>query len=350
MYPKRNSKMVFVGSVAVGGGSPVSVQSMTKVPTSNWKDVVAQIHSYEEAGCQIVRVTSNTPEAADALKKIKNEIHIPLVADIHFDHKLALAAIDAGVDKIRLNPGNISKEEKIRDVLNKANDSGIPIRIGINAGSLEKDVLRKYHYPTAQGMVDSAMRQVEICDKYNFQNLILALKSSDVMMMIEANRMIARMTNFPLHLGVTEAGPHSSGILKSAIGIGTLLAEGIGDTIRVSLTDSGEEEIKAGFGILKSLNLGTYGPNIISCPTCGRLEVDLIPIVRKVEKALEKVKKPVKVALMGCLVNGPGESKDADIGISCGSNYAVLYVKGKSLGKIREEDIEKRVLEEVEKF
>ncbi len=342
--------MVFVGSVAVGGGSPVSVQSMTKVPTSNWKDVVAQIHSYEEAGCQIVRVTSNTPEAADALKKIKNEIHIPLVADIHFDHKLALAAIDAGVDKIRLNPGNISKEEKIRDVLNKANDSGIPIRIGINAGSLEKDVLRKYHYPTAQGMVDSAMRQVEICDKYNFQNLILALKSSDVMMMIEANRMIARMTNFPLHLGVTEAGPHSSGILKSAIGIGTLLAEGIGDTIRVSLTDSGEEEIKAGFGILKSLNLGTYGPNIISCPTCGRLEVDLIPIVRKVEKALEKVKKPVKVALMGCLVNGPGESKDADIGISCGSNYAVLYVKGKSLGKIREEDIEKRVLEEVEKF
>ncbi len=336
MYPKRNSRVVSVGSVAVGGGSPVSVQSMTKVPTSNWEDVVAQIHSYEEAGCQIVRVTSNTPEAADALKYIKNEIHIPLVADIHFDHKLALAAIDAGVDKIRLNPGNIGKEEKIRDVLNKANDSGIPIRIGINAGSLEKDILRKYHYPTAQGMVDSALRQVEICDKYNFQNLILALKSSDVMMMIEANRMIAQRTDFPLHLGVTEAGPHASGILKSAIGIGTLLAEGIGDTIRVSLTDSGEEEIKAGFGILKSLNLGTYGPNIISCPTCGRLEVDLIPIVMKVEKALEKVKKPVKVALMGCLVNGPGESRDADIGISCGKNYAVLYVKGKSLGKINE--------------
>lgn len=347
---RRKSRVVYIRDIPIGGFNPITVQSMTKTPTSNYPKVIEEIKEYEKAGCDMVRMTVNHEDAVSVIDKIKKEISIPLIADIHFDYRLALAAIEKGIDKIRINPGNIGKEEKIRDVLKKADDYGVPIRIGINAGSLEKDILRKYEYPTSDGMVESALRQIEICDKYNFKNVIMALKSSDVMMMIEANRKFVELSDIPLHLGVTEAGPLSTGIIKSSIGIGTLLSEGVGDTIRVSLTDSGVEEIHTGFKILKSLNLGGYGPNIVSCPTCGRLEVDLIPIVKKIEKAVEGSKKPLKIALMGCLVNGPGESKDADIGISCGKEYAVLYIKGESQGKIKENEIIKRLMEEIEKF
>ncbi|MCS6984662.1 MAG: flavodoxin-dependent (E)-4-hydroxy-3-methylbut-2-enyl-diphosphate synthase [Leptospiraceae bacterium] len=347
VIPRRKSRTVWVGKVPVGYPHPIPVQSMTKTKTADWKATVEQIRKYEEAGCQIVRVTANSEEAALALKKIKENISIPLVADIHFQHKLAIMAIEAGVDKIRINPGNIGNEAKIAEVLKRAKDAGIPIRIGVNAGSLEKDLLRKYGYPTAEAMVESAIRHVEICHKYDFHDIVISLKSSDVYMMIEAYRKMAKLVDYPFHLGVTEAGTTFQGTIKSAIGIGTLLAEGIGDTIRVSLTDDGVEEIRVGREILRSLGLVSYGVTLVSCPTCGRLEVDLFKIAREVEEAVKNIRTPLKVAVMGCLVNGPGEAKDADIGISAGRESAILYVKGESRGKIEEKDIIPRLLEEI---
>ncbi|HNE20405.1 MAG TPA: flavodoxin-dependent (E)-4-hydroxy-3-methylbut-2-enyl-diphosphate synthase, partial [Turneriella sp.] len=280
-------------------------------------------------------------------KKIKENIHIPLVADIHFQHKLALIAIKSGVDKIRINPGNIGNKDKVSEVLRACKDNGIPIRIGVNAGSLEKDILRKHGYPTSDGMVESALRHIEICNEHNFEDVIVSLKSSDVFMMMEAYRKLAKITDYPLHLGVTEAGTSWQGTIKSSIGIGGLLAEGIGDTIRVSLTTDGTEEIKVGREILRSLGLTSFGVTLVSCPTCGRLEVDLFRIAKEVEEAVAHIKTPLKVAVMGCLVNGPGESKEADIGISAGAGSAILYVKGESKGKIAEAEIVPRLLEEI---
>lgn len=345
---RRKTRTVAIGGVKVGSEHPVSVQSMVKAKTADVKTVVEQIHMYEEAGCQIVRVTANSEQAAKALQQIKQNINIPLVADIHFDYRLALIAVESGVDKIRINPGNIGREEKIKDVLNACKDSGIPIRIGVNAGSLEKDILREYGYPTSKGMVKSALRHLEICDRYGFNDIIISLKSSDVLMMIEAYRQLAGQCDYPFHLGVTEAGTAFQGTVKSATGIGALLSEGIGDTIRVSLTDHGVEEIKTGREILRSLGLASGGVTLVSCPTCGRLEVDLFKIAAEVEKAVAHIKTPLKVAVMGCLVNGPGEAKDADIGISSGRDSAVLYVKGESKGKITEAEIVPRLLQEIE--
>ncbi|HRP70560.1 MAG TPA: flavodoxin-dependent (E)-4-hydroxy-3-methylbut-2-enyl-diphosphate synthase [Turneriella sp.] len=345
--PRRKTRTVMVGDVPVGSGHPVPVQSMTKIKTADWKGTVEQILRYEEAGCQIVRCTANNEEAAEALKKIKENIHIPLVADIHFRHKLALIALKSGVDKIRINPGNIGSKEKVAEVLEACKDRNVPIRIGVNAGSLEKDILKKVGYPTSDGMVESALRHLEICDEHNFNNIIISLKSSDVYMMMEAYRKLAKMCDYPFHLGVTEAGTSWQGTIKSSIGIGGLLAEGIGDTIRVSLTTDGVEEIKVGREILRSLGLVSFGVTLVSCPTCGRLEVDLFRIAKEVEEAVAHIKTPLKVAVMGCLVNGPGESKGADIGISSGSGSAVLYVKGESKGKIDESEIVPRLLEEI---
>ncbi len=347
---RRQTRTVNVGGIPIGSSNPVVIQSMTKIATTQIKETIEQILKYEEAGCQIVRVTANTEEAAHALREIKQIINIPLVADIHFNYKLALIAIENNVDKIRINPGNIGKEEKIRHVLNACKEKNIPIRIGVNAGSLEKDILRKYGYPTSDGMVDSAMRHIRICEENNFDDLIISLKSSDVFMMIDAYRKLAKICDYPFHLGVTEAGTSFQGTIKSSIGIGTLLSEGIGDTIRVSLTADGTEEIKVGREILRSLGLTNYGVTLISCPTCGRLEVDLFKIATKIEKAVAHIKTPLKVAIMGCLVNGPGEAKDSDIGISAGRESAILYVKGESKGKITEAEIIPRLLKEIKLF
>ena len=344
---RRKTKVVNVRDVPVGGSHPIAVQSMTKVATTDVKTTLEQIHKYTSVGCQIVRVTCNTEEAAKALKEIKSNITIPLVADIHFQHKLALMAVDSGVDKIRINPGNIGNRDKIKEVLVACKQNSIPIRIGVNAGSLEKDILRQYGYPTADAMVDSAMRHIQICEDNNFDNIIISLKSSDVYMMIEAYRRLAKLCDYPFHLGVTEAGTPFQGTIKSSIGIGTLLAEGIGDTIRVSLTSDGEEEVRVGREILRSLGLVNFGVTLVSCPTCGRLEVDLVKIANTIEKELAHVTKPLKVAVMGCLVNGPGEAKGADIGVSAGKGSAILYVKGVSKGKIEEAEIVPRLLEEI---
>ena len=347
---RRKSKVVMVGDVAVGGDNPISVQSMTTSKTEDADATIKQIHELEEAGCQIVRVTVPNLEAAQALTKIKKSISIPLVADIHFDYKMALIAIDAGIDKIRINPGNIGKEERIAKVLAACKSASIPIRIGVNSGSLEKHILDKYKFPTADGMVESARHHLSICKKYDFDDVIVALKSSSVPMMISAYRKFATEFDKPIHLGVTEAGPRYSGTIKSSIGIGTLLAEGIGDTIRVSLTDNPVQEVKVGFEILKSLGLVSRGITLVSCPTCGRLQVDLFKIIETIEPQLEKITKPLKVAVMGCAVNGPGEASDSDIGIACGKDDALFYIKGKKAGKVPEKDIVPTLLKYIDEF
>lgn len=344
---RRITRTVRVGDLSIGSGHAIPVQSMTKTKTADWQSTIDQIHEYEKAGCQIVRVTANSEEAARALKKIKENISIPLVADIHFQHKLALIAVESGVDKIRINPGNIGNKEKISEVLKACKDRNIPIRIGVNAGSLEKDILRKHNFPTADAMVESALRHIEICEGVNFNDIIISLKSSDVPMMIAAYRKLAKLCDYPFHLGVTEAGTLFQGTIKSSIGIGSLLSEGIGDTIRVSLTDHGREEIKVGAEILRSLGLTSFGVTLVSCPTCGRLEVNLFKIANEIEEAVRHIRTPLKVAVMGCLVNGPGEAKDADIGISAGKESAILYVKGESKGKITEKEIIPRLLQEI---
>jgi (E)-4-hydroxy-3-methylbut-2-enyl-diphosphate synthase len=303
-----------------------------------------------EAGCDIIRCTVKSQKAAIALTEIRKECPIPLVADIHFDYRLALKAIEAGVDKVRINPGNIGDERKIALVLDACKDKKIPIRIGVNAGSLEDDIIKKTKFPTAEGMVQSALRHIQICEKHNFTDLIISLKSSHTAMMIEAYRELALLNDYPLHLGVTEAGTFFSGTIKSAIGIGTLLAEGIGDTIRVSLTDEPEEEIKVGREILKSLGLSALGVTLVSCPTCGRLEVDLFKIVKEIEKKVSHLKSNIRLAVMGCVVNGPGEAMDSDLGVACTKGRAFLYVKGKKIATIRENEIIPRLLLEIDRL
>lgn len=350
MIKRRKSRKVFVGGIAIGGDAPISVQTMTKTKTSDIEATVRQIKEAEEAGCDIIRVTVNNKEAAEAIGEIVKRSNIPIVADIHFNHIFALKAIDAGVSKVRINPGNIGSEERIKEVLMKAKERKIPIRIGVNSGSLEQDILEKHGYPTAEALFESAMRHAQICEKYNFEDIVISVKSTDVRLMIEAYRLIAERTDYPLHLGVTEAGTTRVGTIKSAVGIGTLLAEGIGDTIRVSLTDDPVKEVEVGKEILRSLGLASRNVEIIACPTCGRLEVDLFAITNKLEAAVKDIKKPIKVALLGCVVNGPGEASEADIGIAAGKGVALLYRKGEVVRKIKEEEIVDVLLEEIKNF
>jgi (E)-4-hydroxy-3-methylbut-2-enyl-diphosphate synthase len=347
---RRQTRQVNVGGVLVGGGAPISVQTMTKTKTADVKATVKQIIEAAEAGCDIIRVTVNDKEAADAMPKIVMKSPIPVVADIHFNHVFALKAIEAGVAKVRLNPGNIGSKDRIREVLSAAQAKGIPIRIGVNSGSLEEDILNKHGYSTAEALFESAMRHVEICDEFDFRDVIVSVKSTDVKLMIEAYRLIAQRTDIPLHLGVTEAGTAKIGTIKSAVGIGTLLAEGIGDTIRVSLTDDIVKEIEVGKEILRSLSLASRNVELIACPTCGRLEVDLFSIMQQLEEKLAGKKKPIKIAVLGCVVNGPGEASEADIGIAAGKGVGILYRRGEMIKKIKEENIVETILEEVRKF
>ncbi len=347
---RRSTRQVVVGTIKIGGDAPISVQTMTKTKTDDIAGTVGQIKTAAEAGVDIVRVTVNDKEAADAMAEIVRQSPVPIVADIHFNHIFALKAVEAGVAKVRINPGNIGTKDRIRQVLTACKDRGIPIRIGVNSGSLEEDILEKHGYPTAEALFESAMRHVGICDEFNFKDVVISVKSTDVKLMIEAYRLVAQRTDIPLHLGVTEAGTTRIGTIKSSVGIGTLLAEGIGDTIRVSLTDDPVKEVEVGKEILRSLSLASRNIELIACPTCGRLEVDLFGIMAQLEEKLAGVKKPVKIAVLGCVVNGPGEASEADIGIAAGKGVAILYRKGEVVKRVKEEDIVSTVLEEVERF
>lgn len=350
LYPRRKTRKVWAKDVPIGGDAPVSVQTMTKTKTADVKATVDQIKRCEDAGVDIVRVTVNTKEAAEAIGEIVKQVKVPIVSDIHFNYTYALKAIEAGVAICRLNPGNIGKEERIRKVLEKAKERQIPIRIGVNSGSLEKDILEKYGYPTDQALFESAMRHVEIAAKYNFHDVIVSLKSTSVPLMISANRLFASKTDIPIHLGVTEAGTFKVGTIKSSIGIGTMLAEGIGDTIRVSLTDEPEKEVEVGKEILKSLDLKQRSVEIIACPTCGRLDVDLFSIVNELEEKTKNINKPVKVSVLGCAVNGPGEAADADLGIAAAKGKGMLFKNGESMGYVKEEEIVDRLYQEILDF
>ncbi len=349
-FRRRKTRRVMVGDVPVGGDAPISVQTMTKTKTADAKATIAQIERCAEAGVDVVRVTVNDKHASAAMAEIVANSPVPIVSDIHFNHIFALQALEAGVAKVRINPGNIGKVERIHEVLAAAKERGVPIRIGVNSGSLEKDILEKHGYPTPEALFESAMRHAEICDDANFEDVIISVKSTDVRLMIEAYRLLAQRTDYPLHLGVTEAGTQKVGTIKSAVGIGTLLAEGIGDTIRVSLTDEPEREVEVGKEILRSLGLASRSVEIIACPTCGRLEVDLFKITAQLEEALQGIKKPVKIALLGCVVNGPGEASEADIGIAAGKGVGILYRKGEVVRRIKEEEIVSTIVAEVEAF
>lgn len=344
----RESKVIKVGNILIGGENDVIIQSMTNTPTTDVEKTVNQIKKLQEEGCQLVRVTVNTEEAAKKIKEIKEKIDIPLVADIHFDYRLALLAIENGIDKLRINPGNIGSDEKVEIVVKKAMEKGVPIRIGVNSGSLEKTILEKYGKPTSDAMVESALYHMRLLEKFNFTDIIISLKSSNVKMMVEAYRKLAKLCNYPLHLGVTEAGTAFQGTVKSAIGIGSLLVDGIGDTIRVSLTEDPVEEIKVAKEILKVLGLKEVGVEIVSCPTCGRTEIDLIGLAHQVEKEFEKVDKKIKIAVMGCVVNGPGEAKEADYGVAGGKGVGVLFKKGEVIKKVDEGDILKELKKLIE--
>jgi len=339
MIKRKKTQKVWVGNVPIGGGAPISVQSMTKTDTRDVSATTRQIKRLEKAGCEIIRVAVPDMEAASVLSKIKKGIKIPLVADIHFDYRLALKAIEAGVDKLRINPGNIGAEWKVKEIVKSAKERRIPIRIGVNAGSLPRDLLAKYKKASPPALVEAALRQVRILEDLDFEDIVISLKAFDVPTTVEAYQLISKKTNYPLHLGITEAGLPLLGSVRSALGIGLLLAEGIGDTIRVSLTGDPVEEVKVGYEILKSLNLREHGPTIISCPTCGRCEIDLISLTKKVERKLKNIHAPLKIAVMGCVVNGPGEARDADVGIAGGKGYGLLFRKGKEVGKVKEKDL-----------
>ena len=347
---RKKTHVVRIGSVPVGGSSPVAIQSMTKTKTKDIAQTVNQIKILEGAGCDIIRCAVPDMESVSALREIKEKIRIPLVADIHFNYELALGSIEAGADKIRINPGNIGSEKKVQAIIKKAKENDIAIRIGVNSGSLEKDILERYGSPCVEALIDSAERNVRFFESEGFSKIVLSIKSSDVPTMISVYREISDKIDYPLHLGVTEAGPPFRGVIKSSVGIGTLLMEGIGDTIRVSLTGDPEKEVEAAKLILKSAGLYERGIDIISCPTCGRLETDLLKIVSEVEKRVNNVDKKLKVAIMGCVVNGPGEAKEADVGVACGKGTALLFRKGEVVEKIREEEIIGRLSLEIEKW
>lgn len=344
------TRQVHVGPVAIGGGAPVSIQSMCNTPTENVDATVAQILRLEQAGCDIVRVAVPTREAAMAIPAIKSRIHIPLVADIHFDYKLALLCIDGGVDKIRINPGNIGSPDRVRAVVDGCRERGIPIRVGVNGGSLEKDILRKYGGVTAEALAESALGHVRLLEDCGFRDVCISVKCSHVPVNMAAYRLLHERTDYPLHLGVTEAGTPDMGVLKSAIGIGGLLCQGIGDTLRVSLTADPVEEVVAAKRILQAIGLRRSGPDLIACPTCGRTKYDMLSIAREVERRLEGCTKPITVAVMGCVVNGPGEASAADVGIAGGDGEGLLFAKGKILRKLPQDKLVDALMEEIDKL
>ena len=336
---RQNTKEIRIGDVVIGGNHPVAIQSMTNTKTEDIKGTVEQIHRLEAAGCEIVRCTAPTLEAAEALREIKKNIQIPLVADIHFDYRMAIAAMENGADKIRINPGNIGGEERLRAVVDKAKEREIPIRVGVNSGSLEKTLLEKYGAVTAEGIVESALDKVRMIEEMEYDNLVVSIKSSDVMMCVKAHELIAEQCPYPLHVGITEAGTVYSGNIKSSIGLGIILYEGIGNTIRVSLTGDPAEEIRSAKLILKTLGLRKGGIEVVSCPTCGRTKIDLIGLANQVEKMVQEFPLDLKVAVMGCVVNGPGEAREADIGIAGGKGEGLLIKKGEVVKKVKEEEL-----------
>lgn len=336
---RQKTREVRIGNVVIGGECPVAIQSMTNTKTEDVNSTVEQILRLEAAGCEIVRCTVPTQEAAEALREIKKKIHIPLVADIHFDYRMAIAAIENGADKIRINPGNIGSEERLRAVVEKAREYEVPIRVGVNSGSLEKTLLEKYGGVTAEGIVESALDKVRMIEDMEYDNLVVSIKSSDVMMCVKAHEMIAKKCPYPLHVGITEAGTVYSGNIKSSVGLGIILYEGIGNTIRVSLTGDPVEEIRSAKLILKALGLRKGGVEVVSCPTCGRTQIDLIGLANQVEAMVQEFPLDIKVAVMGCVVNGPGEAKEADIGIAGGKGEGLLIKKGEIVKKVKEEEL-----------
>lgn len=346
MY-REHTKVIQIGDRKIGGGNPVLIQSMTNTRTEDVEATVRQILALEAAGCEIIRCTVPTQEAAEAIGEIKKQIHIPLVADIHFDYKMAIAAMENGADKIRINPGNIGGLEKIKAVVDVAKARKIPIRVGVNSGSLEKELVEKYNGVTAQGLVESALDKVKIIEDLGYDNLVISIKSSDVMMCVKAHELLAEQTNYPLHVGITEAGTVYSGNIKSAVGLGIILYEGIGDTIRVSLTGDPLEEIKSAKRILKTLNLRKGGVEVVSCPTCGRTKIDLIGLANQVETMVQEFPLDIKVAVMGCVVNGPGEAREADIGIAGGKGEGLLIKKGEIVKKVPEDQLLEVLREEL---
>jgi len=346
---RRKTKMVMAGGVPIGGGSPVTVQSMLCAPAHDFEANLAQAKRLRDAGCSIIRVAIPDKETVPLIPKLK-ELGMPVVADIHFDYRLAIESVAAGADKIRINPGNIGGEDRVKAVADACKLKGVPIRVGVNSGSIERDILAKYGKPTPQSMCESAMRHVKLLNKYDFDDIVISLKSSDVQTMVEAYELLSEMCDYPLHLGVTEAGTGTAALIKSAVGIGSLLMRGIGDTIRVSLTDDPAEEVKAGIEILRAAGLYNRGVQIISCPTCGRTKVDIIKLAKEASKRLAAVDKPLKVAIMGCAVNGPGEAREADIGLAGGDGQCLIFKNGKILRKVPEAVALDELMAEIEKM
>jgi len=348
MYKRRQSREVSVGNVKIGGNNPISIQSMTNTDTRDAEATIAQIKRLEEVGCDIVRVAIPDMTAAKNIAKIKSEVNIPVIADIHFDYRLALEVIDQGVDGVRINPGNIGSIDRVKMVVEKCKEKNLKIRIGVNGGSLEKELLQKYGSATAEALVESAMNHVKILEDLDFRNIVISLKSSDIYKTLEAYELISKQVDYPLHIGITESGSVKKGTIKSSIGVGALLLKGIGDTIRVSLTSDPIEEIKVAKEMLVALGLRKQGMTFVSCPTCGRTQINLIKIAEEVEKRLENCNKNIKVAVMGCVVNGPGEAREADIGIAGGKGEGLIFKKGEIIKKVKEEDLIEELMKEIE--
>lgn len=348
---RKKTKVITIGNQVIGGGNPVLIQSMTNTKTEDIKSTVAQILELEEAGCDIIRCAVPNMEAAAALKEIKKKIHIPLVADIHFDYRLAIASMESGADKIRINPGNIGDIERVKAVVEVAKERGIPIRVGVNSGSLEKPLIAKYgNRVTAEGIVESALDKVQLIESLGYDNMVISIKSSDVLMSVKAHELIAKKTNYPLHVGITESGSVVAGNIKSSIGLGLILHQGIGDTIRVSLTDQPVEEIRSAKLILKTLGLRKGGVEVVSCPTCGRTQIDLISLAKQVEEVVASYDLDIKVAVMGCAVNGPGEAKEADLGVAGGNGVGILIKKGEVIRTVKEDQLLEELKKELDTF
>lgn len=345
---KKLTRQLHIGTVAVGGGAPCSVQSMCSTDTRNIAATLAQITALSEAGCEIVRCAVPDSDAADSLAIIKQQSPIPVIADIHFDYKLALRVLAGGIDGLRLNPGNIGEQWKVAEVVKAASERKVPIRIGVNGGSLEKQLLEKYGHPSAEAMVESALGHIRILEDLKYQEIKISLKASDVTKTVEAYRLLAQQVDYPLHIGITEAGTTFSGTIKSSVGLGILLYDGIGDTLRVSLTGDPTDEVRVGYTILKTLGLRQRGVNFVSCPTCGRCQINLIKVAEEVEQRLQKVDKPITVAVMGCAVNGPGEAREADVGVAGGNGEGLIFRKGEIVRKVAEVDLVEALLEEIE--
>lgn len=349
-FERRKSKEVRIGNLTIGGNFPIAVQSMLNIPAHDIEGSVKQAKALEKAGCQIIRAAIPDMDAVKLIPALKEAVKVPIVADIHFDYRLALESISAGVDKIRINPGNIGSKDRVKAVADACANNGIPIRVGVNSGSIEKDILAKYGAPTAQALVDSAMGHVRLLEECDFNNIVISLKSSDVPMTVEAYELISQICDYPLHVGITEAGTWKMSLVKSSVGIGSLLLHGIGDTIRVSMTDDPVKEVAAGYDILRATGAKKDCVQIVSCPTCGRTKIDLISLANAVEERLASCNKPIKVAVMGCAVNGPGEAREADIGIAGGDGCALIFKKGQIIKKVPESEVLDSLMEEIDKL